>query len=216
MKWIRCTENTFRNEDWEYEHYRYAFDHAKLETHQWDVEQGYLQKKGGTGTLAFSQIEWLDESDTSPSPSAQVQDIQCHCNNDDKHGETSIMCCNECGLPTEKFWQLGNSSAPVQPDKNIADLNHVIVNACMNAMAMTKDVSISDELTKILEQVRSFTASYSAAPVQGEIINQTAEAIVTEFDNHIADKDSTRAILKQAIETMLTRLPLPPTKHPQQ
>lgn len=33
-----------------------------------------------------------------------ITDIQCKCKPEDKHGETSIMCCNECGLPTEKFW----------------------------------------------------------------------------------------------------------------
>jgi len=31
----------------------------------------------------------------------------CTCNDEDKHGETSIMCCNECGKPTEKFWRKG-------------------------------------------------------------------------------------------------------------
>lgn len=30
--------------------------------------------------------------------------IQCKCSEDQKHGETSIMCCNHCGLPIEKFW----------------------------------------------------------------------------------------------------------------
>jgi hypothetical protein len=28
----------------------------------------------------------------------------CTCSEDKKHGETSIMCCNECGLPTEENW----------------------------------------------------------------------------------------------------------------
>lgn len=34
----------------------------------------------------------------------EVDDIQCHCSEEEKHGETAIMCCNHCGLPTEKFW----------------------------------------------------------------------------------------------------------------
>ena len=29
---------------------------------------------------------------------------QCRCPEKIKHGETSIMCCNECGRPTEEFW----------------------------------------------------------------------------------------------------------------
>jgi hypothetical protein len=31
----------------------------------------------------------------------------CSCVDEDKHGETSIMCCNECGKPTEEFWHEG-------------------------------------------------------------------------------------------------------------
>ncbi len=30
--------------------------------------------------------------------------IACACKDEIKHGETSIMCCNHCGLPTESFW----------------------------------------------------------------------------------------------------------------
>lgn len=30
--------------------------------------------------------------------------IGCTCKDEERHGETSIMCCNHCGLPTEKFW----------------------------------------------------------------------------------------------------------------
>jgi len=34
--------------------------------------------------------------------------IGCSCNDNDKHGETSIMCCNHCGKPVEDFW-VGNN-----------------------------------------------------------------------------------------------------------
>ena len=30
--------------------------------------------------------------------------IACKCTSEEKHGETQIMCCNHCGLPTESFW----------------------------------------------------------------------------------------------------------------
>lgn len=30
--------------------------------------------------------------------------IHCQCKESDKHGETSIMCCNDCGFPVEEFW----------------------------------------------------------------------------------------------------------------
>jgi len=50
-------------------------------------------------------VEWLEQI---PPTQGQEQDsIQCKCKEEDKHGETSIMCCNECGLPTEKFWERG-------------------------------------------------------------------------------------------------------------
>lgn len=29
----------------------------------------------------------------------------CYCSNDEKHGQTSVMCCNHCGLPDEEFWK---------------------------------------------------------------------------------------------------------------
>lgn len=32
------------------------------------------------------------------------EDIQCKCEAKDRYGETDIACCNNCGLPTEKFW----------------------------------------------------------------------------------------------------------------
>ena len=28
----------------------------------------------------------------------------CQCNPDDTTGATSVMCCNNCGKPTEDFW----------------------------------------------------------------------------------------------------------------
>jgi hypothetical protein len=30
--------------------------------------------------------------------------IGCVCSEEEKHGETSVMCCNHCGNPTENFW----------------------------------------------------------------------------------------------------------------
>lgn len=28
----------------------------------------------------------------------------CECKGEERHGETSVMCCNHCGKPTEEFW----------------------------------------------------------------------------------------------------------------
>ena len=30
----------------------------------------------------------------------------CQCLPKDQHGETSVMCCNHCGMPTEDFWKV--------------------------------------------------------------------------------------------------------------
>ena len=30
--------------------------------------------------------------------------LGCKCQPQDRHGETSVMCCNNCGKPTEEFW----------------------------------------------------------------------------------------------------------------
>ena len=36
----------------------------------------------------------------------ETQSKHCTCIEDQKHGETSVMCCNECGLPTDDFWNV--------------------------------------------------------------------------------------------------------------
>ncbi len=33
----------------------------------------------------------------------------CSCEEEDKRGETSVMCCNDCGKPTEDFWKTPNN-----------------------------------------------------------------------------------------------------------
>ena len=38
---------------------------------------------------------------------AGVKEIKCQCDNEIKTGQTSVMCCNVCGLPDEKFWTKG-------------------------------------------------------------------------------------------------------------
>jgi len=31
--------------------------------------------------------------------------MKCNCKDEIKTGQTSVMCCNVCGLPDEEFWQ---------------------------------------------------------------------------------------------------------------
>lgn len=40
----------------------------------------------------------------------------CNCTPEEQHGETSIMCCNRCGKPTEDFWQKPVEAGEKQPD----------------------------------------------------------------------------------------------------
>jgi hypothetical protein len=35
------------------------------------------------------------------------EDLKCSCDNEIKTGQTSVMCCNICGKPDEKFWTKG-------------------------------------------------------------------------------------------------------------
>lgn len=37
--------------------------------------------------------------------------IKCQCKESDKHGQTSVMCCNHCGLPDEDFWSNGEENS---------------------------------------------------------------------------------------------------------
>ena len=34
----------------------------------------------------------------------ELSEIKCTCKNEIKTGQTSVMCCNICGKPDEKFW----------------------------------------------------------------------------------------------------------------
>lgn len=44
----------------------------------------------------------------------------CKCKESEKHGQTSVMCCNHCGLPDEEFWQEPPASS--QPVEGVEDL----------------------------------------------------------------------------------------------
>lgn len=59
-------------------------------------------------------------------------DTSCKCKEEDKHGETSIMCCNECGLPTETFWKSEPSDEVIKEKiieiKNSGSYNKVILD----------------------------------------------------------------------------------------
>lgn len=43
---------------------------------------------------------------------------ECHCDPEEQCGETSVMCCNRCGEPTEDFWR-----KPEQPEAESQEQN---------------------------------------------------------------------------------------------
>lgn len=45
--------------------------------------------------------------------------MKCNCNQEVKTGQTSVMCCNICGLPDEDFWQPPLSS--IRSEQEIRD-----------------------------------------------------------------------------------------------
>lgn len=61
MSWIKCNEQTFKDEDWPMLHLRYAADHYKLDADLFELRDGGLMKKGGTGRLEYHEVEYLLE-----------------------------------------------------------------------------------------------------------------------------------------------------------
>lgn len=72
------------------------------------------------GKVGSSYIPLINTTDDFENLQKRVKDLEnensklknvnyCICKEEEKHGETSVMCCNECGLPTEKFWSGKNN-----------------------------------------------------------------------------------------------------------
>lgn len=81
------------------------------------------KEEGGSGRITedeFNDVEYLEQlppQASVPTPSALPTSIQCKCTPDQKHGETSIMCCNDCGLPCEPFWDVVAPTSQQGEDK---------------------------------------------------------------------------------------------------
>lgn len=81
MKWINASKEF--PSDWEYKHWRYSKDRYKLDTDLFNVEHLRLVKKGGSGFVLFSEIEWLDETIEEKDwdlIQSQIADILFDCN----------------------------------------------------------------------------------------------------------------------------------------
>jgi len=48
-------------------------------------------------------IKLMESMHLKQKMSCQVN-IGCECKDEEKHGWTTIKCCNECGLSVESFW----------------------------------------------------------------------------------------------------------------
>lgn len=46
--------------------------------------------------------------------STNIFDGTCHCSSEVKIGQTSVMCCNICGLPDESFWEPNVSNIKIK------------------------------------------------------------------------------------------------------
>lgn len=63
-RWVNLSENY--TEDWEIKYCRFADDKCKLDTDLFEEKNGCLIKKGGTGAVRLSEVEYLIE-DESPA-----------------------------------------------------------------------------------------------------------------------------------------------------
>jgi hypothetical protein len=48
--------------------------------------------------------DWFIEDIVRAMNEFAGQNIGCLCSDEEKHGTTTITCCNHCGRPVEEFW----------------------------------------------------------------------------------------------------------------
>lgn len=97
MVWVKATRGVFENEDWQFLHFRYQYDHVKLDAYLWEVKDGYLKKIGGNGVILFSQIEWLSESPQEETIDRAIAFAEWAVENN--------YICTSIPMQKEKYWQ---------------------------------------------------------------------------------------------------------------
>lgn len=74
-----------------------------------------LQECGETELARiWTKVEKIREKQANKpkhSPLLKLESTHCQCTTEQRTGETSVMCCNHCGLPVEDFWK-GEVSLP--------------------------------------------------------------------------------------------------------
>jgi hypothetical protein len=68
--WVNLADNF--TEDWEMMHCRYALDKYKLDTDLFELKDGGLVKKGGTGRVGLREVEYLIEGEMLPTVAGVV------------------------------------------------------------------------------------------------------------------------------------------------
>jgi len=78
---------------------------------RWIISEWHKFEGAGSSLFFLPLISYgHDEKSMDEIDERKIErGIGCSCRNDDKHGETSIMCCNRCGKPMEDFWTKQNT-----------------------------------------------------------------------------------------------------------
>lgn len=84
--------------------------HAIIEREGKDTNWDAIKKKVEMVLKIQHRMMYSDQYFNSNEPGAvssrkaEKGFIGCTCKEEEKHGTTSIDCCNHCGKPTEDFW----------------------------------------------------------------------------------------------------------------
>lgn len=50
--------------------------------------------------------------------------LKCTCTEEERHGETTVFCCNHCGIPVEEMWQIDMKDRDKKVIKEFAEWIH--------------------------------------------------------------------------------------------
>lgn len=80
-----------------------------IHEHCWNNDMGHLfdelyDDSYANQKLIDENIDLSFDNQVLRDKLSALERIECQCPENKKHGETSIMCCNECGRPAEEFW----------------------------------------------------------------------------------------------------------------
>jgi len=94
----------------------------RIEIYQEGIKKAELEKDISSQMYlrgALEELKWLKKEYTDQSQEPKQEERYTHCGGNCKNstGETSVMCCNYCGLPTEKSWSIGKNIYfnPIEP-----------------------------------------------------------------------------------------------------